>query len=141
MITTGGTKTDSLTTSYDLSQVLSYSNYILANSSLCIDFIFTNYCNLIIESEVHPSVHPNHNRQIVFVKLNLKSEHPPLYDHSKLDYKNANVQPINRSIKTFDLEESCKGKNFHDQVYLLNKKTLIIFYNFIPKNLFLIILC
>ena len=48
MITTGGTKTDSLTTSYGLSQVLSDSNYIVANSSLCIDFIFTNQRNLII---------------------------------------------------------------------------------------------
>ena len=59
--------------------------------------------------------------------------------HLTLEYKNANVQLINRSIKIFNLEESRKGKNFHDQVYLLNKKTLIIFYNFIPKKLFTMI--
>ena len=80
MITIGGTKTDSLTTSYGLSQVLSDSKYILANSSSCIDFIFTNQRNLVIESEVHPSMHPNYHHQIVFAKLNLKSEHPLLYE-------------------------------------------------------------
>ena len=78
--TSEGTQIDSLTTSYDLSQIISDQTHILPNSSSCIDLIFTNQPKLVTVSGVHPSLHPKCHHQIVFVKLNLKVDYPPLYE-------------------------------------------------------------
>ena len=82
--TSEGTQVDSLTTSFGLSQLISDPTHILPNSSSCIDLIFTNQPNLVTESGVHLSLHPKCHYQIVFAKLNLKVEYPPLYARSNL---------------------------------------------------------
>ena len=69
-----GTKIDSNTISYGLNQIISDPTHILLRSSLCIDLSFTNQPNLVIESGVHPSLHPNCHHQIVFEKRSLKIE-------------------------------------------------------------------
>ena len=74
------TQVDSLTTSYGLSQVISDPTHILPNSSSCIDLIFTNQPNLVTESGVYPSLQLKCHYQIVFAKLNLNVEYPPLYE-------------------------------------------------------------
>ena len=84
--TSEGTQVDSLTTSYGLSQTISVPTHILPNSPSCIDFIFTNQPNSVTESRVHPSLHPKCYHQTVFAKLNLKVEHPSLYERLIWDY-------------------------------------------------------
>ena len=74
------TKVDSLTTSYGLSQIISDPAHILPNSSPCIDLIFKKQPNLVKESGFHPSFHPKCHHQIIFAKLSLKVEYPPLYE-------------------------------------------------------------
>ena len=78
--TSEGAQVDSPSTSYGLSQIISDPTHILPNSSSCIDLISTNQPNLVTESGVHPSLHPKCHHQIVFAKLNLKVEYPPLYE-------------------------------------------------------------
>ena len=39
--------------------------YILESSSSCIDLVLTSQPNLITESGVHPSLHPNYHHQII----------------------------------------------------------------------------
>ena len=75
--TSEGIQVDSITTSYCLNQIISDSTH---NSSSCIDLIFTNQSNLVTESGIHPSLHPKCHHQIVFAKLNLNVEYPPLYE-------------------------------------------------------------
>ena len=70
--TTEGTKIISVTTCYGFSQIIFDPTHILPNSSLCIDLIFKNQPNLIIESGVYPSLHPNCHHHIVVAKLSLK---------------------------------------------------------------------
>ena len=129
--TSEGTQVDSLTTSYGLSQIISDPTHILPNSSSCIDLIFTNQPNLVTESGVHPSLHPKCHHQIVFTKLNLKVEYPPLYERFIWDYKNADIPSINRAIDIFDWVNSLEGKNAHEQVHFFNKT---IFHNYIPNK-------
>ena len=100
--TTDSNKIDSITTSYGFSQVISDPSHILLNSSSCIDLIFTNHSNLIVENGIHPSLHWNCHHQIVFAKLNLKIERPQLYKHSIWNYKNVHEQLINRAIKSLN---------------------------------------
>ena len=42
--------------------------------------IFNSQPNLLIESSVHPSLHPNFHHQIVYAKFNLGIVYPPSYE-------------------------------------------------------------
>ena len=93
---------DSLTISFGLSQTMSDPTYILPNSSSSIDLIFTNQPNLVTESGIHPSLHPKFHHQVVFAKLSLNVEYPPLYERLIWDYKNVDIPSFNRAIEFFD---------------------------------------
>ena len=132
--TSEGTQVNSLTTSYGLSQIISDPTHILPNSSSCIDLIYTNQPNLVTESGVHPFLHPKCHHQIVFGKLNLKVEYPPLYERLIWDYKNEDILSINRAIDIFDWDNSFEGKNVPEQVHFFNKTILNIFHSCIPNK-------
>ena len=102
LFTSGGTQVYSLTTSYGLSQIISDPTHILPNSSSCIDLIFTNQPNLLTERGVYPFLHPKCHHQLVFAKLNLNVEYPPVYERLIWDDKNANIPSFNRAIEIFD---------------------------------------
>ena len=57
---------------FALHQVINEPTHILETSSSCIDLIFTSQPNLITESRVHPSLHPNSHHQIICAKFNLE---------------------------------------------------------------------
>ena len=69
MTTSKSTNIDSLSTSFSLTQITSDPIDILTNSSLCIDIVFSNQLNLVIESRVDPSLHPKYHYQNVFCKV------------------------------------------------------------------------
>ena len=89
---------------------------------------------MVTESVFHPSLHPKCHYQILFAKLNLKVEYPPLYERLSWDYKNADIPSINRAIGIFDWGKSFEGINVHEQVHFFNKTILNIFHNYIPNK-------
>ena len=111
----------SLSAFYGLSRIISDPTHILPNSSSCIDLIFTNQPNLVSESGAYPSLHSKCHHQVLFAKLNLNVEYPPLYEHLIWDYNNADIPSINRAIEIFDWVNSLKAKNIHEQVHFLKK--------------------
>ena len=74
----------------------------LTGSSSCIDLIFKNQPNFVIDSGVQPSLHPNCHLQIAFSKLSLKFEYPTLYERLLWDYKNPDSQSITKVIEMFN---------------------------------------
>ena len=62
-----------------MKQVITEPTNILENSSSCIDLIFSNKPNLIMDSVVYPTLHLKRHYPIIYSKLNLKSEYPPRY--------------------------------------------------------------
>ena len=68
---TEGVSIDNLTSSYGLKQLIAEPNHILSTSSSCIDLLFTNQSNMVVNSGVFPSIHQSCNH--VFAKVNLKS--------------------------------------------------------------------
>ena len=64
-----GITIENVTSQFVLSQIIKEATHILESSSLCIDLIFTTQTNLVIESGVHPSLHPNCHHQIVFTNI------------------------------------------------------------------------
>ena len=67
--TNEGTKIDAVTSSYGLQQLISQPTHLLANSSTCIDLIFTDQPSLVVDCGTHPSLHPNCRHQIVYFFL------------------------------------------------------------------------
>ena len=52
----------------------------LQQFSCCIDLIFTSHPSLVMESDVHPSLHANCDHQITYAKFELKIHYPPPYE-------------------------------------------------------------
>ena len=57
--TTEGLNLFSLMSSDGFSQLIHEPTYIQANSSSCIDLVFTDQPNLSVNAGVHASLHPN----------------------------------------------------------------------------------
>ena len=65
-----GLQIELLTKSYRLQQLISDPTHLLPNSSSCIDLIFTDQPNLIVDSDVHPSLHLKWHHQITYCRCN-----------------------------------------------------------------------
>ena len=74
-----GITIENVTSQFGLSQIIKEATHLLESSSSCIDLIFTTQPNLVVESGVHSSLHPNCHHQIVFAKFNLQIYYPPPY--------------------------------------------------------------
>ena len=74
LTTSEGNQVGAITSSYGLSQLICEPTHILSNLLSCIDLIFINPNNFIMDSGAHASLRPNCHHQIVYAKLNLKIE-------------------------------------------------------------------
>ena len=84
-----GVHIESISSLYGLSQLISEPTHILQNSSSCIDLIFTDQPNLVINSRIKLSLHESCHHQITYAKFNLQIIYPPSYQRLAWDYKNA----------------------------------------------------
>ena len=134
--TAEGAQLDYFTSLYGMKQVI--TEPLLESSASCIDLIFTNQPNIVMDSGVHLSLHEKCHHQIIYSKLNLRIEYPPPYIRKIWDYNRSETDSIDRSIEMFDWSYLFSRKNVHEQVELFNKTLLNIFPNFIPNK---IILC
>ena len=57
--TTKETQFETITACYGLQQLINEPTIIRNNSSSCIELIFTNQSNFIVNSKIHPSLHGN----------------------------------------------------------------------------------
>ena len=108
--------------------------HILESSSPCIDLIFPSQQNLITESCVHLSLHPNSHHQMIFGKFNLKINYPPPYFCDVWNYQDANTDLIRRAIDMFDWDRAFVNTNVNEKVFILNKTIFNILSNFIPQK-------
>ena len=93
-----GLKIDTITSQFGLQQLINEPTHLTANSSSCIDLIFTSQPNLVMESGVHYSLHPYCHHQIVFAKISLKIFYLPPYEREIWHFEKANADLIRRSI-------------------------------------------
>ena len=113
-----GTQLESLSSLYGMKQLIADSTHVLGNSSSCIDLIFTNQPNLIMDAGVHPSLHSKCH-QVIYAKLNLQIECPPPYTREVWDYGKAQFDLINKAIENFDWNKLFSVQDIRDQVNLL----------------------
>ena len=96
-----GSKIDALTSQFGLQQIIKEPTHILAESFSFIDLIITSCQDLVVESGVHSSVHPNCHHQITYAKFDLKIHYPPPYEHEIWHYYQANVDHIRKAVNLF----------------------------------------
>ena len=77
-------KIEAVTSQYGLRQEINEPTHILNNSTSCIDLIFNSQPNLLIESGVHPSLHPNCHHQIVLQNFEVMKTISSLMHHLQL---------------------------------------------------------
>ena len=82
---------------HGVQQLILEPTYLLLNSLSSIDLIFTDQSNLVVNSGVLPSLHPNCHHQIIYCKFNLMIKYPPAYERFVWDYKHSNENAIANS--------------------------------------------
>ena len=106
-----GTQIQSISSMYGFSQLISEPTHILQNSSSCIDPIFTNKTNIVINSGIKPSLHENCHHQITYAKFNLQIIYPPPYQRLVWNYKNANASSIQNALNMIDWNKLFSNAN------------------------------
>ena len=87
-----GDTVDNITKQYGLHHVIREPTHIFGNTLSCIHLTFTSQPNLITESAVHPSLHPNCHHQIIYAKFNLQIYFPSPYLREVWHCKDANTE-------------------------------------------------
>ena len=116
-----GTLIDSLTTTHGFKQLISDATHILPQSTSCIDLIFTDQPNYIIDCGTHPSLNKNCNHQITFCKLNLKVEYPPPYQHLVWNFKKSNNDTIKGAIEIVNWNSLFSHKMYMNKLLFSTK--------------------
>ena len=125
-----------LTSDLGLHQLISEPTHLMGSSRSCIDLIFTDQPNLVLESGVHPSLHEQCHHQIVYGKLSVSNIKLPPYTRTAWYYDKADFLAIIKSIEMFRWQEHLDNLIFpNEQVELLNEVLLNIYSNFIPNKL------
>ena len=108
---------DAVTSNYGLRQLIQESRHILNLSPSCIDLIFTSQPNLVMESGVNSSLHPNCHQHVVFAKFVLSILYPPPYERTVWFY-----------------EKTDPNVSVDEKVCYFTKTLLNIIHNFIPHE-------
>ena len=107
----------------------------MGESKFCIDLIFIDQPNLIIESGVHPSLHEQCQHQIVYGKLSVSNIALPPYTRKIWHYDKADFVAIRKSIEMFAWPEQLDNMTCpNEQAEVLNEVFLNIYSNFIPNK-------
>ena len=73
--TAEGSQLDYFTSLYGMKQVTTEPTHVLESSASCIDLIFTNQPNIVLDSGVHLSLYEKCHHQIIYSKRNLRIEY------------------------------------------------------------------
>ena len=129
-----GRKIDAVTSQNDLHQEINEPTHILNNSSSCIDLVFNSQPNLLIESVVDKSLHPNCHHQRIFAKFNSDIVYPSLYEREIWHHQKANIDLIKGAINSFDWEKAFSNIDVNKMVSIFHQTIINILYNFIPHK-------
>ena len=129
-----GLRIEELTSYMGLSQLISEpTNFEPNKHPSCIDLIFTDQPNLVIESGTRSSLDPLCHHQITYCRFNYKVPPPPPFERKIWAYDRANVPLIRRSILEFPWENHLNSNpEVNWQVKSFTEIILNIMSNFIP---------
>ena len=118
-----GSTIKSIISQFGLHQLINEPTHLLKSSSWCIGLIFTLQPNIVVESGVHSSLHPNCHHQIIFAKFNLIIYYPPQYLRKVWYYKEANADLIKQLINNFNWENVFSNTEFMRKFLFSTKRS------------------
>ena len=131
-----GTAIDNAFSTLGLSQIIHEpTNFETNKNPSCIDLVFCDQPNLVMESGVRPSLDSFCKHQIIYCKLDLKIPMAPSFHRKLWHYKRANEVLIKRSVCDFNWQNHLLSN--HDtnwQINFFNSTILNIMSNFIPNE-------
>ena len=114
------------------SQLINESKHIQPNSSSCINLTFNYQANLLVNSGVHASLHPNCHHKIVHSSFNLNIYYPLPYQRRIWNYKKDDAKIIGKVLDSVNwLFDS---KYINAQAFPLNRTILKVFQNYLPNK-------
>ena len=117
-------------------QLVSEPTHLLPHSNSCIDLMFTDQQNLVVNCGIHSFLNSKCHHQISHCKLNhLSIEYPRPYERLVWHYKKVHIDNIKNSIKSLHREFLLNKKTVNRQVVIFNETILNIFSNFVPNKL------
>ena len=96
-----GTLFEQTTAYIGLHQLISEPTHSIGESNSCIDLIFTDHSNLIIDCGVHQSLHSQCNYQIIYGRLSVSNISLPPYTCRIWHYDKADFVAIRKFIEMF----------------------------------------
>ena len=90
---------------------------------------------MIMDSGVHPSLHPNCHHQIIYAKFDLKVFYLHPCERIMWHFSRANSDHIKKAINLFDWESSLNNLDVNEQVSVFNETIMNIMSNFVPNKL------
>ena len=132
-----GREIEELTSSLGLNQIIDEPTNMEPNKNpTCIDLIFADQTNLIMESGVRPSLDNQCHHQITFCNTNFKIPRPPPYKRKLWHYDRAQIPLIKRAIINFNWKKHFDANMDPNwQVESFTKIFLNIISNFIPNEI------
>ena len=76
---------------------------------------------MVVDSGVHPSLHPNGHNDIVFAKFNPKNYCSPHHYHEVCHYQDANIDHTKRAIDLFDWEKAHTNTPVNEKVAIFRR--------------------
>ena len=89
---------DASTSQFDSQKLINEPAHLTRNSTLCTNLVFISHPNLVMESDVHSSLHPNCHHQTVFAKLDFRVFHAVILKREIWHYNKDNTDLIRGSI-------------------------------------------
>ena len=106
--------------------------HLVADSSGSINLMFTSQPNLVMESKMHSSLHPNDHHQITYTKFIVKIYYHPPCEWKIYHYEKPNVDHIRRAVNKFSWERSFENNSVNGKVNIFNTTIKYILSNYIP---------
>jgi len=132
-----GSEIEELTSSLGLYQLISEpTNIEPGKTASCIDLIFSDQTNMIMESGVRPSLDTRCHHQITYCNTNFKIPSPPPYKRKLWHYGRAEIPLIQRAMTDFNWRQHFStNMDPNWQVESFTKIFIQIFSNFVPHEI------
>ena len=89
---------------------------------------------MVIESDVHSSLHSICHHQIIFAKFNLKICYPLPFLREVWHFKEAETDLIRRALNDLNWERAFSNTNVNEKVYIFNNSVLIVLSSLISHE-------
>ena len=131
-----GKEIEELTSLLGLTQLINEpTNFEPHKNPSCIDLIFTDQPNIVLNSGTKPSLDNYCHHQIIFCRINFKIPPPPPFKRKIWKYGRANVPLIKRAISDYPWRLNLNSNpDPNCQVTLFTETILNIVSNFVPNE-------